>query len=295
MKIKPDIMRPVTHLLKLTDCSAGAGALGELTVGVIGGGHLGKRLARALQEGSGITPANIRVSSRRPETLQELSLMEIECFYDNQRLASWADVLFLCCLPCHLSQVCDDIRAHLPRHCVVYSFVSNAPVKRLSQLLGHTSILRPAYQLVPGDAEWQGPPSVMAALKDVEAIAASCPLSMSCGVRLGTGWLPAVLYSLLNMCSSVLPPEGALQLLNQVLGHQSDSDLSIQPFISQSCASTLSPPRPLPWISLIDVQSRDTPLSWHLSSSSGLRKHLLSVYLTTLTPEGDKEQEISCQ
>ncbi|KAG5285145.1 hypothetical protein AALO_G00000010 [Alosa alosa] len=186
-----------THLLKLTDSSAGGGTQRELTqltqsemtqrltqreltVGIIGGGHLGEQLARALQKHTCITPAHIKVSSRRPEALEELSLMGIECFYDNQRLASWAEVLFLCCLPCHLSQVCDDIRAHLPRHCVVYSFISTVPVKRLSQLLGHTSILRPAYEFVSGDAEWQGFPSVMAALKDVDVIAASCPLSMSC-------------------------------------------------------------------------------------------------------------------
>lgn len=61
---------------------------------------------------------------------EELTLMGIECFYDNQRLATWADLLFLCCLPRHLPQVCSDIRAHLPRHCVIYSLVSAVTVKR---------------------------------------------------------------------------------------------------------------------------------------------------------------------
>ncbi|XP_031436256.1 NADP-dependent oxidoreductase domain-containing protein 1-like [Clupea harengus] len=234
-----------TNILMLNDFSSDAGAPHQLTVGIIGGGHLGKQLARLIVESSGIKPPNIKVSSRRPETLEDLSVVGIECFYDNQRLASWADVLFLCCLPSHLLQVCADIRAHLSHCCVVYSFISTVPVKRLAQLLGHTSILRPAYEFVSSDAGWACPPehSMMAALKNVELIAASCPLSMSRGVCIGAEWLPAVLYSLLNMCCSVLPLEGALELLNQLLRLQSDSALSVHHLISHSCASSQSPLR----------------------------------------------------
>ncbi|XP_042565727.1 NADP-dependent oxidoreductase domain-containing protein 1-like [Clupea harengus] len=136
---------------------------------------------------------------------------------------------------------------------------------------------------------------MMAALKNVELIAASCPLSMSRGVRIGDEWLPAVLYSLLNMCCSVLPLEGALELLNQLLRLQSDSALSVHHLISHSCASSQSPLRPLLWISLADVQSRDTPLSWHLSRSPALRERLSTLYFTTLTPGGSKDQDIGCQ
>lgn len=40
-----------------------------LKVGIIGGGHIGKQLARALLELSGISSQNIHISTRRPETL----------------------------------------------------------------------------------------------------------------------------------------------------------------------------------------------------------------------------------
>lgn len=54
----------------------------------------------------------------------------VECFFDNRRLAVWADVLFLCCLPSHLPRVCSDLKSHLSRCCLVYSFPSAVPVTR---------------------------------------------------------------------------------------------------------------------------------------------------------------------
>ncbi|KAL2099339.1 hypothetical protein ACEWY4_005819 [Coilia grayii] len=284
-----------TNMSKLSGLSANARAVRELSVGIIGGGHLGQQLARVIEESSGINARNIKVSSRRPEALAQLSAMGIECFYDNQRLASWADVLFLCCLPSHLLQVCADIKTHLSHHCIVYSLIATAPVHRLAQLLGHTSILRPAYQFVSCETGWPRPHlpehSVATALESVQQTTATCPLTMSSGVCIGVAWLPAVLYSLLNMCCSVLPPEGALDLLNQLLRLQPDSALSAHHLISQSSVST--PLRHLPWISLVDVQSKDTPLSRHLMKSPVLMECLLALYLPTLTPGGSKDQEIS--
>lgn len=54
----------------------------------------------------------------------------VECFFDNRRLAVWADVLFLCCLPSHLPRVCSDLKSHLSKCCLVYSFPSAVPVTR---------------------------------------------------------------------------------------------------------------------------------------------------------------------
>lgn len=43
----------------------------ELKVGIIGGGHLGKQLARALLQLVPIPAENLRISTRRPEALGE--------------------------------------------------------------------------------------------------------------------------------------------------------------------------------------------------------------------------------
>ncbi|XP_042300545.1 NADP-dependent oxidoreductase domain-containing protein 1-like, partial [Sceloporus undulatus] len=41
----------------------------SLKIGIIGGGHIGKQLARILLQLSGISEKNIQISTRRPETL----------------------------------------------------------------------------------------------------------------------------------------------------------------------------------------------------------------------------------
>lgn len=62
---------------------------------------------------------------------------EVECFFDNRRLAAWADVLFLCCLPSQIPKVCVDLRSYLAKHCLVYSFTSAIPVTRYSHIHTH--------------------------------------------------------------------------------------------------------------------------------------------------------------
>ncbi|KAJ3613015.1 hypothetical protein NHX12_019272 [Muraenolepis orangiensis] len=61
----------------------------------------------------------------------EYSQRGVECYFDNSRLAAWANVLFLCCLPSHLGTVSEDLRTHLPKHCLVYSFITAVPPKSL--------------------------------------------------------------------------------------------------------------------------------------------------------------------
>lgn len=60
----------------------------------------------------------------------EFTRTGVECFFDNRRLAAWADILFLCCLPSHLPKVCADLHSHLSKCCLVYSFTSAVPVTR---------------------------------------------------------------------------------------------------------------------------------------------------------------------
>lgn len=128
----------------------------------------------------------------------------VECFYDSGRLAAWADVLFLCCLPSQLNKVCAGLRSHLSKHCVVYSFTTAVPVSRyhhahdliyvfvfrnyklnvsyfrLAELLGHTFIVKPQYDFVSCNTQdvWLSTTHVTTALMDPSLIEASCPLSM---------------------------------------------------------------------------------------------------------------------
>nr|XP_043903085.1 NADP-dependent oxidoreductase domain-containing protein 1 [Solea senegalensis] len=99
-------------------------------VGIRGAGQLGKQLLLSLLETTGIKPSHIKVSTRTPESAVKCSQTGVECFFDNGRLAAWADVVFLCCLPSHLHTVCADLLTRLSKHCLIYSFISAVPVTR---------------------------------------------------------------------------------------------------------------------------------------------------------------------
>lgn len=76
-----------------------------------------------------------------PDEFQKLG---IQCFYHNSYLADWANVIFLCCLPSQLSNICSEIQTNLAKACIVYSFVAAVPIPRylfrvsieLAELLG---------------------------------------------------------------------------------------------------------------------------------------------------------------
>ncbi|XP_044022076.1 NADP-dependent oxidoreductase domain-containing protein 1 isoform X3 [Siniperca chuatsi] len=255
----------------------------ELCVGILGLGHMGKQLLLSLLEKSGIKPSHIKISSRRPESAVEFIQTGVECFFDNRRLAAWADILFLCCLPSHLPKVCADLRSHLSKRCLVYSFTSVVRVTRLAQLLGHDFILKPQYDFVACDAAdvWLSCTHLTTALTDPLLIEASCPLTMSGGISLGLNWVCAVLYSLLNICTSAaLGSTDALSLINSVLKEKRPHtvELNAQSFISASYASFLLTEEPFPWISLTDAQTKETPLLCFLSSSKSMQQCIFAAY-----------------
>ncbi|OWK09688.1 hypothetical protein Celaphus_00005951, partial [Cervus elaphus hippelaphus] len=149
-----------------------------LKVGIIGGGHLGKQLARTLLQLVPIPAENLQISTRRPETLDEFKKLGIQCFYQNTSLVGWANVVFLCCLPSQLPNICVEIQARLGKDCIVYSFVSAIPVSRLKLLLNHTNILRPQYQCAEDLAHiWGANKEITAALQDPAILQATCPYS----------------------------------------------------------------------------------------------------------------------
>ncbi|XP_074547369.1 NADP-dependent oxidoreductase domain-containing protein 1 isoform X2 [Halichoeres trimaculatus] len=251
-----------------------------LCVGILGMGHLGKQLLTCLLEKSGIEPSNIKISSRRPEST-EFTQAGVECLFSNSRLAAWADVLFLCCLPSHLPKVCADLRSHLSKHCLVYCFTSAVPVARLAHLLGHDFIIKPQY-MTGGDVDvWQSCTDMKTALNDPSLIEASCPLTMSGGISLDLSWVCAVLYSLLNICSSAsLGSSLTLCLINSIFQETGTHviKLTTQTFISASCATSLLPDEPFPWISITDIQTKDIHLQCHLSRNKPMQQCISAAY-----------------
>ncbi|KAM8736494.1 NADP-dependent oxidoreductase domain-containing protein 1 [Acanthopagrus schlegelii] len=259
----------------------------DLCVGILGMGNMGRQLLLSLLQKSVIKPSHIKISSRRPESAVAFTRTGVECFFDNGRLAAWADVLFLCCLPSHLPEVCADLRPHLSKHCLVYSFTSAVPVTRLAQRLGHDFILKPQYDFVASDTAdvWLSCTRLTAALTDPVLIEASCPLTMSGGISLGLSWVSAVLYSLLNICTSAsLGSSDALILVNSVLEERRPRNVELNSlsFINASHASSLLPEEPFPWISLTNAQTKKTPLLCFLSSSKSMQQCISAAYKSLL-------------
>lgn len=60
----------------------------------------------------------------------EFKKLGIQCFYCNSSLVEWANVIFLCCLPSQLSNICAEIQTSLGKACIVYSFVAAVPLPR---------------------------------------------------------------------------------------------------------------------------------------------------------------------
>ncbi|XP_040915856.1 NADP-dependent oxidoreductase domain-containing protein 1 [Toxotes jaculatrix] len=259
----------------------------DLCVGILGAGHMGKQLLRSLLEMTGIKPSHIKVSTRTPESAVEFVQKGVECFFDNRRLAAWADVLFLCCLPSHLPKVCDDLSCHLSKHCLVYSFISAVPVTRLAKLLGHDFVLKPQYDFVSCDTAdvWLSCTDLSMALKDPLLIEALCPLTMNGGISLSLKWVCAVLYSLLNICTSAsVRSSDALSLINSLFEEKwtHTVQLNAQSFISSSYASSLLGDEPFPWISLTDAQTKETPLLRFLSGDKSVQLCISAAYKSLL-------------
>ncbi|XP_022606977.1 NADP-dependent oxidoreductase domain-containing protein 1 [Seriola dumerili] len=267
--------------------SVTSGEDSDLCVGILGLGHMGKQLLLSLLEMTSIKPSHIKVSTRRPESAAEFVQIGVECFFDNRRLAAWADILFLCSLPSHLPKVCADLHSHLSKHCLVYSFTSAVPVTRLAELLGHNFILKPQYGFVGVDTAdvWLSCTDLSMALKDPLLIEASCPLTMSGAITLSLNWVCAVLYSLLNICTSAsLPSSNALSLINSLFKEKwtHTVQLNAQSFISSSFASSLRGEESFPWISLTDAQTKETPLLRFLSSNKSMQQCISVAYKSLL-------------
>uniref|UniRef100_A0A147B500 NADP-dependent oxidoreductase domain-containing protein 1 n=1 Tax=Fundulus heteroclitus TaxID=8078 RepID=A0A147B500_FUNHE len=268
--------------------SCTSGWHGDFCVGILGLGNLGKQLVLSLLKKTHIKPTQIKISTRTPESAEECVPAGVECFFDNRRLAAWADVLFLCCLPSHLHRVCADLRCHLPKHCLVYSFVTAVPVTSIAEHLGHNFVLKPQYQLEACHASdlWLSCSHLTAALSDPSLIEASCPLAIQGGISLGLTWVCGVLYSLLNICTSAcLGSSEALYLINGILtenGMNNEPLLNAQSFIGSSSASVLDPNESFPWISLTDAQTKETPLLRFVTSSKSVQQFICAAFKTSL-------------
>uniref|UniRef100_UPI001E1B2C23 NADP-dependent oxidoreductase domain-containing protein 1 n=1 Tax=Jaculus jaculus TaxID=51337 RepID=UPI001E1B2C23 len=261
-----------------------------LKLGIIGSGQLGKQLAFALLKLVPLPPESLRISTRRPESLVELRKQGVQCFYQNSSLVSWANVLFLCCLPAQLPNICLDIQSSLEKTCTVYSFVSAIPLPRLKLLLNHTNILKAQYHFGEDlDNIWGVDKDITAALQDPVIVQATCPYSSAGGIVLNIKWLEGVFYALINICTARnMFHSEVLQLFNKLFlsAHLESCEkdkascpkFQLSDFLNKTYVMNMFRRRPFPWFDLITVQLKETPFSQRLSASIVLQDHLTRLY-----------------
>ncbi|XP_020841834.1 NADP-dependent oxidoreductase domain-containing protein 1 isoform X2 [Phascolarctos cinereus] len=279
----------------------------DLKVGIIGGGRLGKQLALVLLHWASIPAQSLHISTRRPETLNDLQKMGIQCFYHNCFLVEWANLVFLCCLPSQLPHICLEINTRLAKSCIVYSLVTAVPLPRLKQLLCHPTILRPQYQCAENYIDiWGSNEDIRSALQDPEIVQATSPYSTNGGITLNIRWLAAVFYAALNICTlREIPYQQGLKVLSdlclsvhpQTCGKDKTNcpRFTVTDFVNQAFANTLNPSNVFPWFDLITVQLKETPFSQHLGKSVILQEHLTVLYSASfgisLSQETEEEKE----
>nr|XP_058148962.1 NADP-dependent oxidoreductase domain-containing protein 1 isoform X2 [Dasypus novemcinctus] len=226
-----------------------------LKVGIIGGGHLGKQLAQVLLRFVPLPAESLRISTRRPEALDEFQKVGVQCFYHNTSLVKWADVIFLCCLPSQLPNICLEIQTSLKKTCTVFSFIAAVPIARLKLLLNHTNILRPQYQCANDFVNiWGTDKEITAALRDPAILQATCPYSPAGGITLNIKLLEGIFYAALNICTEKsMYHSHALQVLSELFLSEHFKDCGIDKascpkfqltdFVSKAYAKNLSQKR----------------------------------------------------
>uniref|UniRef100_A0A673AYM8 NADP-dependent oxidoreductase domain-containing protein 1 n=1 Tax=Sphaeramia orbicularis TaxID=375764 RepID=A0A673AYM8_9TELE len=244
---------------------------GDLCVGIVGMGHMGKQVLLSILKKTSIKPSQIKISTRRPEYLCcTLTDRQTLCFFDNGRVAAWADVVFLCCLPSHLPKVCADLRSHLSKHSLVYSFTSAVPVSRLAQLLGHSFIVRPQSDFAAWDSTdvWLSCMHVTTALNNPSLIRASCPLTSD-------GTLYYIIVDILQHTQKNM--------------YKICNTQNVKTNVIKGYVLSLFPARPFPWISLCDAQTKETPLLRFLSSSKSTQQCISAAYKTLLEAQTQQD------
>ncbi|XP_041070776.1 NADP-dependent oxidoreductase domain-containing protein 1 [Carcharodon carcharias] len=289
---------------------------GSLKIGVLGCGHFGKQLVLSLLQLTDLNAACITVSTRRPEKLNDLTDLGIKCIYDNKRLATSVDVMFLCCLPSHLPAVSSQIRGCISKSCIVYSFVTAVPVARLKNLLAHSTIVRPHYFIHRSGTWsklWGTGKSPVEALQTQEVIEVTSPFkedsseftpdphSLSC---VDLKWFEEVLYSVLNFCYLLKVPHNfSLDMLNDLLFSPSHGVEALdsptlfvcESFVNASCVQSLTHSSPFPWFDLSSVSMRDTPLTRFFVLHPRLKHHLSFTYRMSMLKKSPSDLDDCCR
>ncbi|XP_022333504.2 NADP-dependent oxidoreductase domain-containing protein 1-like [Crassostrea virginica] len=253
-----------------------------LKVGIIGCGRLGSQLAHCLLTYGRVKPKDLRVSTRRPETLEYLQNKGVDCFHDNVKLVNLSHLVFLCVLPSHIQVVAEEIKEHIPVNTIIYSFVAAHSPKKLRQILLTNNILKPdlTWSKESEQNSWDCSENVNTALENPVTVEKTCPfghLRSECVILTNEKFGELLIFAVLNMCTSLrLNKSDCLTILHQALfGGISEDKLQESDFVKKTQDSQ----GVFPKFDLVKIAQINTSVQKRVSSSEHLRKAFLNRYL----------------
>ena len=120
-----------------------------LQIGIIGCGRLGRQLASSLLEYADVYPNELQISTRQYDTLTYFKNKNVNCFFNNAKVASSVNILFICVLASQLQLVVEDIKKYLPNKSIIYCFVQTETGLHLKNLIHESTcgpfIIKPDY------------------------------------------------------------------------------------------------------------------------------------------------------
>ncbi|BFZ12016.1 hypothetical protein BsWGS_15055 [Bradybaena similaris] len=259
-----------------------------LIVGIIGCGRLGRQIANCLLTYGQLPPARLKISTRRPETL-DLQDKGVECYFNNRRLVSSVHVVILCVLPSQMFSVAEEIKDCISSSQIVISHFSSFPARRLSQILCSSNIISLMLRWSgenPEMMKYDHSRDVIAALENRETVLHTCPIGAqkADGIVSTDHRLPEMLIlAVVNMCSEhALSQEHILTIVHHaVFGESCKKPITCDRLVPRDfgIAEILEDNnRCFPFYNLVDVFENGSDLSKVLLGNESLQKAFISRY-----------------
>jgi len=118
-------------------------------IAIIGGGNLGQAIANGLINSQIIPPANLTVTRRRVDLLEDLKKLGIRTISDNKEAVADADIIFLGVKPYQIQQIIEEINPITKDNAIIISLAAGVDSLKIESFLEKKL---PIYRAMPNTA-----------------------------------------------------------------------------------------------------------------------------------------------
>ncbi|OAF68107.1 NADP-dependent oxidoreductase domain-containing protein 1 [Intoshia linei] len=252
----------------------------RLKIGVIGYGTIGK-------SPGDIMTNELYISTRQPETLDELKAQGVICMFDNVLITKKCDIIFICVLPDQFKFVRYDLYGNIKQNQIIYSFCSSHDLGFITKSLNTTNVIKACGEdLVSSIESFETKlffyKTLQELWQDKSFINYSCPILKSnvsiCYDKILESWI----YSALNMCTlHGISKDNTCSILNNVFNRNNDIEkFDDSFFVSNKQGFNLQNnlKSVFQHFNLHLVQIKKSPLSVKLNNNSNILQNIEKIY-----------------